>query len=97
MSSRRKQSLPFRNKHINYTYIYISPRCRLDQSGDSRSVIVCGVLCYIQNKVRYVPCDTLKKVVLRAFSEEEIHPAKDLIFEDSSVLLALKDVRKKAR
>ena len=47
--------------------------------------------------MRYVSCDTLRDVVVRGFSEQDINSAKELLFEVSSGIAALKDIRKKNR
>ena len=61
-------------------------------TSDSGSALVCGVLCFIQNKISYVPEDKLKEVVLRGFSDSEIEQAKNLVFEVASKVPELKDV-----
>ena len=68
---------------------------RCMNSTDLGTVAVCGVFCYKQNKLSYVPADTLKEVVMKGFSEEDISRGKDMAFEAPSSLSTLKDVRKK--
>ena len=65
--------------------------------ADSSSVVVCGVLCFIQNKIGYVPSEKLGEVVSKGFEEEEVVRAKDLIFEAASHVSGLRNVRKKVR
>ena len=48
-------------------------------------------------KMRYVSRYTLRDVVVRGFSEQDINSTKELLFEVSSGIAELKDIRKKNR
>ena len=78
-------------------HIRIDPGCSSVNMADSSSVVVCGVLCFIQNKIGYVPSVKLGEVVSKGFEEEEVVRAKDLIFEAASHVSGLRNVRKKVR
>lgn len=54
--------------------------CATTMADDSGAVIVCGLLCFAQNKMNYVPMDTLADVLRRGFREEEVEKAKDTLF-----------------
>ena len=66
-------------------------------SIDSGTSVVCGVLCFIQNKMSYVPMDTLGEIVKRGFGEQEVEKVKALVFEAASGLAQLSHIRKKVR
>ena len=67
------------------------------QSSVTSPAVVCGLLCFVQNKMSHVPFDALKEVVVKGFSEDEVVRAKDLIFDAASNVDVLKDMRKKTR
>lgn len=52
--------------------------CATTMADDSGAVIV--LLCFAQNKMNYVPMDTLADVLRRGFREEEVEKAKDTLF-----------------
>lgn len=66
-------------------------------TSDSGAVVVCEVLCFMQNKVCYVPFDTLGSIVKKGFKAEEVERAKSLIFEAASKHTELSHLRKKTR
>ena len=53
-------------------------------TDDSGVVVVCGVLCFLQNKMHCVPIETLGNVAKTGFEAGEIETAKALIFEAAS-------------
>ena len=66
-------------------------------TSECESVVVCSVLCFIQNKMSYLPVEKLGEVVTRGFGENEVGQAKDLMFEVAANFLELKGFRKKVR
>ena len=52
--------------------------------ADSGVVVVCGVLCFLQNKMHCVSIETLGNVAKTGFEAGEIETAKALIFEAAS-------------
>ena len=67
---------------------------KMASTCESGSATVCSVLCFIQNKMKYLPADKLGEVVLCG---DEIGKGKDLIFEAASKCVDLKSIRKKVR
>ena len=65
--------------------------------NDSGEVVVCCALCFVQNKLSYVPLDTLSSVVRRGFEAEEVDKAKTLLFEAAAHVTELSHIRKKIR
>ena len=55
-----------------------TPGCMMANTGDSGVVVVCGVLCFLQNKMHF---ETLRNVAKTGFEAGEIETAKALIFE----------------
>ena len=66
-------------------------------TNGSGAVVVCGVLCFIQNKMQCVPLDTLGNVVKKGFGPDMIETAKKLIFDAVSKWKEHSHVRKISR
>ena len=66
-------------------------------TSDDGAAVVCGVLCFAQNKMGYLPVDKLQEVLVRGFGEVEIERGKELVFEAAGKFPELKSIRKKAR
>ena len=47
---------------------------------DSRTLIVCEILCYIQNKMDKINHDYIVKTVVDFYNESDIHAAKNILF-----------------
>ena len=47
---------------------------------DSRTLIVCEILCYIQNKIDKINHDYIVKTVVDFYNESDIHAAKNILF-----------------
>ena len=83
--------------HLSIPGNQLYPGLKMATTANSSSVVVCGVLCFIQNKISYVPADKLREVVARGFGEDEVTRAKDLLFESASGMTQFNHIRKKVR
>ena len=66
-------------------------------TNDSSAVVVCGVLCFLQNKMHCALVDTLGNVVKKGFEAGEIETTKSLIFEAALKEKGLSHMRKITR
>ena len=65
--------------------------------NNSSDVVVCSILCFLQNKMHCAPLNTLGDVMKKGFDAGETKRAKLLIFDAASKEKELSHVRKITR